>query len=285
MKNKLTIIAAFLVVQLSHAQTVQNALLWKLEGKDIETSYILGTMHVLCDASLTPNVEKALYATDVVVLEIDMDSPTLQTEMMQGIMLPEGESISKYLTVEESKTLDEYLNTQIKMQLSMVDKMVPLMVESLLIPSMLDCPMQSIENNLMAHAQREEEEVMGLEAVQDQFNAFNEIPLKEQVLSLLKKAYDNGKLDKAVFKRMQDAYMKHDLNALMLIMKEESSNFMENSNALLDNRNQKWIPRILSIAQKQSAFYGVGAAHLAGERGVINLLRTQGYVLTPILAD
>jgi hypothetical protein len=114
MKNIFITLTALLTTLFTTAQEVENALLWKLEGKGLETSYIFGTMHVLCDATLAPQVEMALELTQVVVLEIDMDNPRLQAEMMQNMMLPPGESISKYLTSEERITLDAFLNTYIK---------------------------------------------------------------------------------------------------------------------------------------------------------------------------
>ena len=52
---------------------------------------------------------------------------------------------------------------------------------------------------------------------------------------------------------------------------------------LLDDRNKKWIPKIVNYSIDQSVFYGVGAAHLAGENGLINQLVQEGYRVTPIL--
>lgn len=284
--HKTACLLAFTLLTLSAAaQELENALLWKVGGNGLETSYIYGTMHVLCDATLTQQVEEALDSTQLVVLELDMDSPTLQAEMMKRMMFPKGETISKHLTEEEYKILDTFLKEHAAMGLALLDSMAPIMIESILIPSMMDCPMQSIEGNLMAHAKREQEEVLGLETVDDQFDAFDAIPIKEQARSLLKKAKVGIEKDKAMFKKMQDAYMKQDLSALMLMMTSDGGDFMENSEVLLDNRNKKWIPRIIEISKKQSAFYGVGAAHLAGESGVIQLLRKEGYTVTPVLAN
>jgi uncharacterized protein YbaP (TraB family) len=47
-------------------------------------------------------------------------------------------------------------------------------------------------------------------------------------------------------------------------------------------RNQKWIPIISDLILKNSTFIAVGAAHLPGEEGVLNLLRKAGYTITPV---
>ncbi len=287
MKKILTILVLFLVTLSVRAQEteIDNALLWKVEGNGIATSYIYGTMHVLCDATLPEKVEEALANTQVVVLELDMDSPTLQAEVMKGMMLPNDESISKYLTDDEAALLNTYLKTHIDMGLAQVDKMIPLMLESLLIPALLDCPVQSIEANLMAHASKENKEILGLEEVDAQLSAFNKIPLEEQVRNFLKKAIDGIEKDKALFVQMQKVYQQQNVTELMHIMQEDFADLMNHSDAILHTRNKSWIPRIAEISSRQPAFYGVGAAHLAGASGVVNLLEEQGYEVTPVFND
>jgi uncharacterized protein YbaP (TraB family) len=51
---------------------------------------------------------------------------------------------------------------------------------------------------------------------------------------------------------------------------------------LLDNRNKNWIPIMQENMAKRSMFFAVGAGHLSGPFGVINLLKEQGYRLSPI---
>lgn len=264
------------------AQEIENALLWKLDGNGLETSYIFGTMHALCDATLPEAVMHALEETQVVVLELDMGSPKLQAEMMQGMRLPKGETLSAYLSTDEQTLLDTYLKENANMSLAQVDTMNPLMIEGLLIPSLLDCPMQSIELKLMQYAKERQEEVLGLEDVQAQFEAFSKIPLEEQVTNLLKKAIDGIEKERTLFAKMQEAYKLQQLHEIMVLMNEEAPEFMAHEEVLLDTRNSTWVPRIVEISSKQAAFYGFGAAHLAGPRGVINLLREQGYELTPV---
>ena len=51
---------------------------------------------------------------------------------------------------------------------------------------------------------------------------------------------------------------------------------------LLDKRNQNWIPKINAVIQNKSCFIAIGAGHLVGENGLINLLKNQGYTVEPI---
>jgi uncharacterized protein YbaP (TraB family) len=65
-------------------------------------------------------------------------------------------------------------------------------------------------------------------------------------------------------------------------MKKESDSPIASSRAFLEDRNQRWIPKMTELMQDKSVFFAVGAAHLAGPEGVIELLIKKGYTLTPI---
>jgi uncharacterized protein YbaP (TraB family) len=51
----------------------------------------------------------------------------------------------------------------------------------------------------------------------------------------------------------------------------------------LDNRNKRWIPKLVQLMNTKTIFIAVGAGHLAGENGLIQLLRNQGYIVSPII--
>jgi len=51
---------------------------------------------------------------------------------------------------------------------------------------------------------------------------------------------------------------------------------------LLYGRNRKWANQLATLLPGKSLLIAVGAAHLPGENGVIDLLRKQGYILTPV---
>jgi hypothetical protein len=50
----------------------------------------------------------------------------------------------------------------------------------------------------------------------------------------------------------------------------------------LDDRNKKWIPKMMEMMKKDKVFFAVGAGHLCGTNGLIALLQEEGYTLKAI---
>ena len=277
--NKLFIAAFSLCSLLVGAQKLENSLLWKISGNDLkQPSYLFGTIHITCDATLDQNVLDAMDATSQLYLELDMDNPGLLMEMMGGMMMKDGKTISSMICPEDFALLDKFLLENIKMPVKMMDRSKPFMITSLLLQGMLDCPMQSVEMELMKVSKAQNEETLGLETVQDQLAVFDSIPYEEQMAELMKTVKDNMIKDKAELNKMLAMYKAKDLNKLLELMDEsENKMYNQHNDVLLANRNKNWIPKIESIAKETPTFFGVGAAHLGGEDGVIKLLRKKGY--------
>jgi len=77
-------------------------------------------------------------------------------------------------------------------------------------------------------------------------------------------------------------YLKQDINSMANMISEEDKNTEGFEEKLLTKRNENWIPLIIEGAKKGSVFYAVGAGHLGGPKGVINLLRKEGIRVIPL---
>ena len=286
MKNLITtvLLSIFSVISIN-AQKLENSTLWKIEGNGLEKpSYIFGTIHITCDASIEDDVKKALDETSQVVLEIDMDDPSMQTKMMGGMYMKDGIKISDLVSKEDYAIIDSLITNEVGMPLKMVENIKPFFLIAMLYPIMLDCPMQSFEQKLMAVATEQKEDINGLETIEDQMKVFDDIPYEDQVADLLKTAKDNLQKDREMFTKMLDIYKDENIEALIAMMNDdESSSVNKHQDKLLINRNKNWIPKISEYAIEQPTFFGVGAGHLAGEFGVINLLREAGYTVSAIM--
>ena len=285
---KTLICTAFLVcsgfIATVSAQKLAHSLLWEISGNGLEkSSYLYGTIHLTCDARLDEATLKALDDTSVLVLELDLDDPSTNSKMMQGLQMKNETTIQGLTTRAEYEMLDEFIQTQTGMSLANFGSFKPFFLSSMLYPKMLDCPMQSYEGVLMEVAHKQEEEVLGLETVAEQLQVFDDIPYTDQMKDLLKSAKTNLEYDKKVFQQMMQLYEDKDLNGLIaLMMEDKDASSAKYRNVMLDDRNKKWITRIAAQARKEATFFGVGAGHLPGELGVIALLRKEGYTVKAV---
>lgn len=270
-----------------NAQDLENSTLWKIEGNGLDkASYLFGTIHITCDATLENDVMKALDETTQVVLEIDMDDPEMQTKMMKGIYMKDGKTLNDLVNEEDFAAIDSLFINNVGMSVKLMQNVKPFFLSSMLYPKFIDCPMQSFETELMKIATEQNEEVLGLETIEDQIEVFEIIPYEEQIKDLVRTAKDNLAYDKANFAKLLEIYKNENITAMQDFMNDDNySSVADYQDILLDNRNKNWIPKIKEFAEDQATFFGVGAGHLAGENGVIKLLRDAGYTVTAVRAD
>lgn len=277
--KKIFIAVLALCTGLASAQKLENSLLWKISGNGLkQDSYLFGTIHITCDATLDKNVLNALDKTQQLYLELDMDDPNMQATMMGGMMMKDGKTMSSMVSAEDFKAVDDFLTREMGMSAKMVNTLKPTMISTMLYSKMLDCPMQSFEMELMRVTQEQKEETFGLEKVEDQMAIFDAIPYETQMEALVKTAKDNMKSDKEEFNKMMAVYKTKDITAMLNFMDEsENKMYSDFRDVMLDKRNKNWIAVIEKVAKDKPTFFGVGAAHLAGDNGVIKLLRKKGY--------
>ena len=271
------LVITLLSFNLNQAQELEKSTLWKIEGNGIEKpSYLFGTIHITCDATLEADVTKALDATSQIVLEMDMDDPSLQAKMMKDMYLNDGKTIKDFVSKEEYATIDSLFQNTMGMSLKMLENVRPFFLSSMFYPKMIDCPMQSFELELIKVAKEQNEEILGLETIEDQMKVFKDIPLEDQYADLIRMAEDNLEYDKNSFAELLKVYESEDITALLDMMNDENNKTVsEHQDVLLENRNKNWISKIEAFAKEQPTFFGVGAGHLAGENVLFNYYAKQ----------
>jgi uncharacterized protein YbaP (TraB family) len=261
-----------------------KSLLWEISGNGLkQPSYLFGTIHMICKEEflLSEIVKQKFSSSKQVYLELDMDDPKLQATMMKEMQLPNNETLKSKFGEINFKKLDSFLKKELKMNLVMFDKFKPMMVMSLLTQRLLSCPqMESYEMSFVKMAGEQKKELLGLERVEDQLGVFDAIPDSLEIRSIMNMVND-FESQKKEFSRMTTLYKLQDVEALYQLM-VESPEMMGSQELLLDRRNRNWIP-VMEPAMKQSTtFFAVGAGHLAGKQGVLELLKKQGYKVKPI---
>jgi uncharacterized protein YbaP (TraB family) len=282
--KKALLILGFLWGIVAGAQTPKT-LLWKISGNGLQSpSYLFGTIHMTCDATLKPKVLEALDKTAQLCLELDMDDSQLQMEVLKHMYMKNNARLDSLLTPEEFKTLDSYLKKNLGMSAKMLNRVQPFFITSMLYPKLLSCKTQSVESALMQVSKSQNEEVIGLETAEEQMNAFNAIPYKDQAKDLFAMSQKNIEDDKAETDKLTKLYQDEDIDGLYKYMNDvDSKTYAKFEDDLLVKRNKNWQERIPKIIQSKPTFIGVGAAHLGGKNGVIQLLKNSGFKVEPVL--
>lgn len=281
---KKIVLSSFLMLFIS-LSFAQNSLLWKISGNNLETpSYLFGTIHVICpdDFFLPETLIPRLEQCQQVLLEIDMTDPTLMQKMQSGMMNPKMKNIKGDLTTEDLKAVDEALKLTMGVGVDQMGILKPWALSTILsIQLCLDCKQPAqYEVKIMELAKAKQLPIAGLETVEEQLAMFDNVSYEEQ-LELLLETVNSIEKNKALFTEMVETYKEQDTYKLyeFIMQQDDMEEFAE---FLLDNRNTKWIPVIESHITKQACFIAVGAGHLGGEKGLIMLLKKEGYTVEAV---
>lgn len=272
------------------AQKDNNSLLWKISGNGIEKpSYLFGTIHMICkeDAFLSENLVKAIREADKVYLELDLDNLFELLGVMTKMKMRNDTTLADLLTPEEYSQIKAHFEKNGSMlPFSVIETYKPLVASSLLMESAMVCDEQvSMEQLVMEEAKKNGKKIDGLETMAFQMSMFDSIPYKIQAKELLKgiATGDKNESDEtAEFRKMMEAYKEQDLAKLSDMISKSDEGMMQYEDILLYNRNRNWVEKLKTLVKERSMVIAVGAGHLPGEKGVISLLRKEGYKVTPV---
>lgn len=272
------------------AKTAANpkTLLWEITGNGMEKpSYLFGTMHILCetDANLSENLKKIIQSSDFICFELDMDNMEETMGFMKYARMNDNQKLQDLLTTEEYARIETYFqNNKTMLPLSMLTRFKPYFISSLISERLMDCPKKkSMEELIMNEGKKYNKEIKGIETVAYQAGLFDSIPYKKQAKDLL--AYiDSIDNYKKTTLKLAEVYKKQDLAQMDSLIVKSDPGMEEYMDVLLYNRNANWSHDIPNISQegRKTVLFAVGAGHLAGNKGVISLLRKKGYKLRPL---
>lgn len=260
-----------------------KALIWKITKSDIkQTSYLMGTIHI-SDSDVLDFFNKYRTSTfdscELVALEINLDAAVFEGIFEMLVASPDYQ-ITDYLSNEDYEKLSAWLKNEHGMKLSRFEKIKPIFFYFLINdfgPGSND--QVFLDAYIYNLAKETNKEQVGLERAIDQVSAFDDIPYKDQ-FDLLLASLDSKKQNTKAYNKLLKAYLKQDLAKLEKNLSGEMPHsFYEK---LIKNRNLNMLEAMLPLIDEKSTFVAVGAGHLIGEDGLIQLLRNKGYKLTPV---
>jgi uncharacterized protein YbaP (TraB family) len=102
-----------------------------------------------------------------------------------------------------------------------------------------------------------------------------DMPLHEQYVKMIE-SFGNKAEGEKIVKSLVDAYKSFNLDRLSEALKSETG-FENIENKVFDSRNENWAQKMPSIMAEKSTLFAVGVGHLIGDKGLLQLLKKQGY--------
>ena len=293
-----------LILAIVSAFACNAQLLYKISHKSLEKpSYIIGTYH-LAPASFIdsiPGAKTALDAVDVVCGEVvmsEMESSESQKKVQVAIILPDGKSLTDVFTADEMQRINDYMDKLLGMNLnnpllkSQMGKMTPMalstqlqLVQYMKLTPNFN-PMKLIDAHFQNVAKRAGKSVAGLETVDFQIETLYKGTTIERQKQQLLCMVDNDEYYALQMKELSAAFFAQDMQALLDVTEEKMGNQCDTTpqeeEALIYGRNAAWAGKMPAMMGEASTLFVVGAAHLPGEKGVLELLKAKGYTVEAV---
>ncbi len=282
---------------------MQAQLLWKVESpsSNVGPSYIVGTYH-LAPGTMTDSIaglRQALAETEQMYGELEMGamkSPEAMQAMIKAMMLPQGTTLSSLFDETTRQQLDAMLKEYLGAGLDNpgLNAMSPMAVMSQLVISISSkahlesMGVESFDTYLQTEAKVLGKPVYGLETTAQQVDILFGMPLPRQTEQLEYFILN----EQSILEQAQAtvaAYFHQDLPAMFEASMKKFGNKYdstpEEEDKLIYNRNKDWAEKLTPIFQQKPTLVAVGAGHLPGERGLLELLRKAGFKVTEYKAN
>ena len=274
-------------VALCVAATVAAAppepLLWKASTRDGNV-YLLGSFHLLKkrDYPLDARVETAYAAARSVVFEVDPDemaSPETLAAIQNLARFSDGRTLRSVISAETAEKLQAFLGGEAAMKGA--DAFKPWFMSVNLSVGMMSMtgldPKLGLDQHFMQRARKDGKKIAGLETAVDQIGALDGAPMSEQAAMLTDALAPFAEVKQKI-NDMHDAWRSGDVERLAAMVNAEMAEKTPHSYRLLGrDRNLKWLPQLRGLLDEGGTHLViVGAMHLLGEDGLVELLRQRG---------
>ncbi len=261
----------------------KKGLLWRIEDREQDSSFLFGTMHVRSSVAhqfveaVVPYIEGCyIYAG-----EMDLggfDHPAL----MRNSVLPDQRVLTDYISTGRYLKIQKIILKAFGVDLGLMKNRHPFLIVSALSESLLKNDRAlALDDKLWHLAKTRDKHCTGLESFEDQINVMQSISVEDSLKSLLQIARNPNRFRKGLLK-MVNLYIAQDVRRLYKVSRKQ---LHELRKILLFNRNVKMAERMCDLMRENSVFSAVGAAHLGGEKGMLRLLQKKGFSVKPIFLD
>lgn len=260
-------------------------LLWLIDKPGAKPSYIFGTMHSE-DPRVTaiPDVVlMRLNSADTVAFEVMLDGKSSQ-EAARAMFFTDGRDLKTVLGPEL------YVRAVTAMKSNNIEESFVNMMKPWAVFVTLNMPVQQtglfLDVILFKQAKKNAQKLIGLEEIMEQVDALSGMSDADQII-LLKSTLEEYAASKKFMETILEVYLSRDLDKI-LELNEKYQQTIEPRVAEIFNqrllilRNYRMVERMQGLLEQGNGFIAVGALHLPGKEGILNLLRLQNYQVSAV---
>jgi uncharacterized protein YbaP (TraB family) len=286
-------LALFLPGQYALAQgQAPESIFWEISGNGLKkSSYLLGTYHAL-PWSYTDNWPKLLQKlaqSEQLVVEAVIDSSQMMRMASHFVM--DGQTLNELFEPADLALVEAAAKRHMGLTLEQVQQFKPIFIMMNMVMAEVDSAQKLMEIDQYDGAPLDlalanlfmefEKPVIPLETMEDQMKMlYGHYDNHKQAEMLLEMLHDPRKSFEMQEKMIQ-AYLSGSLSELMELYVATNTEG-EDFAFLLDDRNVAWMEVLPKVMQEARTFIAVGAMHLPGELGLLQLLKEAGYTLKPL---
>jgi uncharacterized protein len=286
---------------MAEAAKVKNgeAIFWKIERDGLKPSWLLGTAHVTDPrvTSMTPEARAALSEVNFVALELkEIRNPQEMAlsamKYARLMVLPSGQSLWDLIPDDQEPLIRDNPNLPPGAASTLFG------YQPWVVSTMLSIPLceslreqqgqRSLDMQIAQQAEKQGSELVGLETMEEQMKVMSSLPLDQQVKYLIAAARVGAR---AVdyFETLISLYDQRKVTAFMPLTtllepvdKDSPAIMTFLEQELIAKRNRIMANRAAKLLALGNVFIAVGAMHLPGDEGLVELLRRAGYKVTPV---
>lgn len=257
--------------------------LWKAEGQS-NVVYLLGSIHLLRenDYPLAPAIGAAFTNSQIDVFEVDLDKandPAASIGLLQKAALPPGQTLDQLLPVNVYASFSNHVQ-QAGLPMMMFDSMKPamavIMLEAMELTRLGADPEYGEDQYFFRLAKQTGRQTRALETVDFQVDLMLGFTGPEEEL-LVEKSLAQIDDEKKDYNEMVSAWKAGDAAGLEKMLNEMRTDAPAIFKKLVTDRTASWVPKVNELLHgSRNAMIIVGAGHLVGPDGLVELLRKQG---------
>ena len=274
------------MLAISASSALAESSVWVVSS-GTNTLYLAGSCHVLraADYPLPPEFDRAYRQASRVTLEVslaEMQQPEIAAKLNSCAVYTNGTTLQMNLSAKAYARVQAFCR-QRDYPLDRLQSSRPWsMAMTLLLMEMQRLniqPTNGVDCLFDARAHADGKPVEGLETVDDQIGFLTLIDKGLDDDQVIQTMAELEKLETSL-SGLVAAWRAGDEKTLQALAHDEFSDSPKLYQALIVDRNRKWIGRIESYLKgPERVMVIVGAAHLVGDDGVVALLRKKGYTV------